>query len=244
MSNFPNPFDARRGVPGLNYATDAHVDNAVLVRFFNMVYAWMASGLALTAVVAWYLSTRLDLIRGLGIGTFLLLFVVEMVLVVAISGAINRINAAVATMLFMLYAAINGVMLTGIFVIYAHATIANTFIITAGMFAAMSVYGMVTKTDLTRLGAILMMALIGLIIASLVNIFMHSSMMQWIISLVGVVIFAGLTAYDTQKLKMIAMATQNDARMAGRLAISGALALYLDFLNLFLLMLRLMNDRR
>lgn len=242
MSNYPNPFDARRGVPSYGYATE--VDGGVLVRFFNAVYAWMATGLALTAVVAWYLSTRLDLIRGLNTGTFLLLFVVEMVLVVAISGAINRINAAVATVLFLLYAAINGVMLTGIFVIYAHATIANTFIITAGMFAAMSVYGMVTRTDLTRLGAILFMALIGLIIASVVNIFMNSSMMQWIISLVGVVIFAGLTAYDTQKLKMIAMATQNDAAMASRLAISGALALYLDFLNLFLMMLRLMGDRR
>ena len=120
----------------------------------------------------------------------------------------------------------------------------STFIVTAGTFGAMSVYGYVTKRDLTSLGSILFMALIGLIIASLVNIFMHSSMMQWIISLVGVVVFAGLTAYDTQKLKMIAMATQNDARMASRLAISGALALYLDFLNLFLLMLRLMNDRR
>ncbi|CAN5698638.1 hypothetical protein BH09PLA1_BH09PLA1_23480 [soil metagenome] len=243
MSNFPGSnLGGPYGAQAVDYETQ--IDRSVLVRFFNTVYAWMASGLALTAVVAWYVSTQPELIKRLGTGTFLLLFVVEIGLVVVISGAINRINAAMATALFMLYSAINGVTLTGIFLLYTHASITSTFIVTAGMFAAMSVYGMVTRTDLTRLGAILFMALIGLIIASVVNIFLHSGMMEWIISLVGVVIFAGLTAYDTQKLKMIAAATQNNAAMASRLAISGALSLYLDFLNLFLLLLRLMGDRR
>ncbi|MBC8107377.1 MAG: Bax inhibitor-1/YccA family protein [Anaerolineae bacterium] len=241
MSNFPGPFGAR-GVQGIDY--EAQVDSSVLVRFFNQVYAWMASGLALTAVVAWYISTRQDLTSRLTPGVVIFLFLIELGLVIAISSAINKISAPVATLLFMLYAAINGIVLSAIFLVYAHASIVSTFVVTAGMFAVMSIYGMVTRTDLTRLGAILFMALIGLIIASVVNMFMGSSMMQWIISIAGVVIFAGLTAYDTQKLKAIAMATQNNAAMASRLAISGALALYLDFLNLFLMMLRLMGDRR
>jgi len=146
--------------------------------------------------------------------------------------------------LFMLYSALNGLTLSAIFIVYAHATLASAFLITAGMFGAMSVYGYVTKRDLTAMGSLLFMALVGLIIASVVSIFWRNSMLTTIINYAGVLIFVGLTAYDTQKLKQIAIATAGDAAMSARLSINGALQLYLDFLNLFLFLLRILGDRR
>jgi FtsH-binding integral membrane protein len=172
------------------------------------------------------------------------LILAELGLVVAISGMIQRINTGVATALFLLYSALNGLTLSAIFIVYAHATIASAFVVTAGTFAAMSVYGFVTKTDLTKFGPILFMALIGLIIASVVNIFMASSGLYWIITYAGVLIFVGLTAYDTQKLKIIAVQTESNPALAARLSIAGALSLYLDFINLFLFILRIMGNRR
>ncbi|HTW94535.1 MAG TPA: Bax inhibitor-1/YccA family protein, partial [Tepidisphaeraceae bacterium] len=175
----------------------------------------------------------------------IILVIAELAMVWTIAAAVHRINASAATVLFLLYAAINGLVLSAIFVVYTGADIASAFIASAAMFGAMSVYGMVTKTDLTRLGSILFMALIGLIVASIVNVFMASSELMWIISYAGVAIFCGLTAYDTQRLRYIAVSTAGDAAMAGRLAISGALALYLDFINLFLFLLQIMaNSRR
>jgi len=240
MSRMPSPY--ANSIP--NARGDSQVGSSVLVAFFNIVYAWMATGLALTAVVAWWVSTQPQLVAQLGMGTFIVLFIIQIGLVVAISAAINKINATVATALFLLYAALNGVTLSGIFLIYSQASLAGAFFVTAGMFGAMSVVGFVLKTDLTRFRNLFMMALIGFVIASVVNIFFASSTMYWIITYAGVVIFTGLTAYDTQRLKQIAYATAGDPRMASRLAISGALSLYLDFLNLFLMMLRIMGTRR
>lgn len=240
MSQYPSPFGAPRE---FDY-DESRVSSATIARFFNAVYAWMAAGLALTAVVAWWVSTQPQLVAMIHGPAMFILFLVLIGLVIGVSGAINRISATTATVLFMLYAALNGLFLSGIFLVYAHASIAAAFLVTAGTFGVVSLYGFVTKTDLTRLGGILIMALIGLIIASIVNIFFASSALYWAITYIGVLIFVGLTAYDTQKLKMIAIQTESSPELAARLSIVGALALYLDFLNLFLMMLRLMGNRR
>ena len=241
MSQYPNPFADARGGP-LGY--ESRTDSVTLVQFFNSVYAWMASGVALTAVVAWWVSTQPQLAQLFAGPTRWVLLIVQIGLVVAIVGAINKISAGVATLLFMVYSALMGLTLSVIFSVYAAPIIATTCGVTAGMFAGISVYGFVTKRDLTRLGSLLFMALIGLIIASIVNIFWANSTLYWIVTYAGVLIFVGLTAYDTQKLKIIAIQTADNPAMAARLAISGALTLYLDFINLFLFMLRILGDRR
>jgi FtsH-binding integral membrane protein len=240
MARFPNPYGSAQP---LDY--EAGVDAGVVARFFNVVYAWMCAGLALTAVVAWWVSTRPDLMQQIFRGPMLIVLIIaELALVWTISAAVNKLSAPVATGLFMLYSALNGLTLSVIFIAYTHKSLGSTFLVTAAMFGAMSVYGMVTRRNLLALGSFLFMALIGLILASLVNIFLQSSAMYWVITYVGVLIFVGLTAYDTQRLKLIAVQTANDPARAARLAVNGALALYLDFINLFLLMLRVLNDRR
>jgi FtsH-binding integral membrane protein len=226
---------------GLEYAG---ANNPATVRFFNAVYAWMCVGLAVTAGVSYFVAQRADLLNRIGTGAIIGLVVAELVLVMVISYAVDRINASVATGLFVLYAALNGVTLSCIFLMYAHATIVSAFLITAATFGAMSVYGMTTKRDLTGLGRIMMMLLIGAFIATVVSIFIHNSTMQVLLNYVFVFVFVGLTAYDTQKLKLIANQTQNDPARAARLAVVGSLRLYLDFLNLFLLILQMMGDRR
>jgi FtsH-binding integral membrane protein len=177
-------------------------------------------------------------------GLFIGLFVVEIILVGVIASAVNRISAAAATGLFLLYAALNGITLAGIFLVYAPSAIASAFIISAGTFGAMSVYGMLTQRDLTGMGRILFMGLIGVVIASVVSMFWHNSMLQVAINYIGVLVFVGLTAYDTQKLKFIADQTQDNPAMAARMSIVGSLTLYLDFINLFLFILRIMNQGR
>ena len=233
MSSLPTPI----------MSADAQLRQSSIA---SQLYAWMTAGLLLTGAVATATANPPALLNLIFGNPFVIwiLFIVQIALVATISMAVNKISASVATALFMLYAALNGLTLSVIFLIYTKSSLASAFGVTAGTFAAMSVYGMVTKTDLTRIGALLFMALIGLIIASVVNIFWANSTMQWIITYAGVFIFVGLTAYDTQKLKQIAYATQNNAAMASRLAINGALTLYLDFINLFLFILRLMGDRR
>jgi FtsH-binding integral membrane protein len=239
MSQFPNSDRAY----DLQY--QSRVGTSTVTQFFNAVYAWMAAGLALTAVVAWYVSNDPMLMRRIFSGPTLIgLIIAELGLVLVIGRAINKISTGVATGLFLLYSALNGLTLSAIFIVYAHSTIASAFIVTAGTFGAVSLYGFVTKTDLTRLGSFLFMALIGLILASVVNMFMASSTLHWIITYAGVLIFVGLTAYDTQKLKLIAIETENNPALAARLSIIGALSLYLDFINLFLFILRIMGDRR
>ena len=214
--------------------------------FFPKVYGWMTFGLALTALAALFtLSSQglLELVFGNRL-VFYGLIIGELVLVIALSAAINRISAQVATLLFLGYSALNWVTFAAIFLIYTSSSIASAFFITAGTFGAMSVYGYVTKRDLTGWGSFLFMGLIGIIIASVVNIFLHSEMIHWIVSYVGVFIFVGLTAYDTQKIKMIGQAGFADGESRQKAAILGALRLYLDFINLFLMLLRVMGNRR
>ncbi len=168
--------------------------------------------------------------------------IVELVLVFAISGAINKLSSGTATLLFYIFAIVNGLALFPIFLVYTQVSIAKTFFITAGTFGAMSIYGYFTSQDLTKWGSILIMALFGLIICSVVNIFWANSTFEWIISAAGVLIFIGLTAWDTQKIKQ--MAAMAPAESTSKLATIGALSLYLDFINLFLYLLRFFGNNR
>lgn len=215
--------------------------------YMRQVYQWMTAGLALTTVVAYGVSTS-PAIRDLILGNSLVmigLIVAQFALVIALSAAVHKMSAGTATALFLLYSALTGAMLSSIFVVYPIASIANAFLVTTGTFLAMSVYGTVTKRDLTAMGSFLFMGLIGLIIAMLVNLFLKSSMMDFIISCLGVLIFTGLTAYDTQKLRRFGEAAPlDDGTAIRRGAIMGALTLYLDFINLFLMMLRLFGGNR
>lgn len=211
----------------------------------TQVYAWMTAGLLVTGAVAMFFANQVGLITALFSNVILLigLIVVQFAMVFAISAAISRLSPAVATALFLAYAALNGVTFSVIFLVYTTASIASTFFITAGMFGAMSAYGYLTKRDLSGWGSFLFMALIGLILASIVNIFWQNSVLYWITTFAGVLIFVGLTAYDTQKIRNLAMQVRDEVG-AGRVAIYGALNLYLDFINLFLYLLRLFGSRR
>ncbi len=220
-------------------------DTAIQVNaFIRSVYNWMAIGLALTGFVAFYVANDESLIR-LIFGNRLIFFgliIGELALVFTISARVHKMQSSTATALFVLYAALNGVTLSAIFLIYTRSSIATTFFICAATFVACSVYGWTTKRDLTSLGGFMAMGLIGIIIASVVNMFLRSSGMHMIISYIGVLVFVGLTAYDTQKLKSMAL-TQPiglDAGVARKGAILGALSLYLDFINLFLMLLRIL----
>ena len=235
MSRYPNPYARPTAV-------DYSGSSSVIVTFMNTVYAWMCVGLALTAVIAWWGSTQPVLMQSLFQGAFGIIFLLGLIaLPWIIRGAIHKMSSTMATGLFLLYAAMLGAILCGIFVVYTLPSLFLTFGVTAGTFAAMSVVGFVTKKDLTSLGGFLMMALLGLILASIANAFMQNPMMHWIITYAGILIFVGLIAYDTQKLKEMAMVIEGDEEMAARLAIVGALELYLDFVNLFLLLLRLLG---
>jgi len=216
-------------------------DNVINVQSGVMrgVYGWMGGGLALTAFAAMYVASSPALLQAI-LGNRVLFYALlfgELGLVVAVSAAINRISAATASVLFLLYAALNGVTMSTIFVVYTSTSIASTFLVTAGMFGAMSLYGALTKSDLSSWGSFLFMGLIGVVIASLVNIFLNSPMISWVLSVCGVIVFTGLTAYDTQRIK-----SQGYTGPKG--AILGALTLYLDFINMFLSLLRLFGDRR
>ncbi len=242
MSRFPNFPNAHRAAP-LGY--ESRADSTAVAPFFNAVYAWMSAGLALTALVAWWVSTQPQVMATIFRGPMLIgLVIVELALVFVISAATQRINATAATALFLLYSALNGLTLSVIFLLYTQSSLAGTFAVTAGTFAAVSVYGFVTKRDLTSMRSFLFMALIGLFLASIVNAFWANNILYWVITYAGVIIFVGLTAYDTQKLKHIAMQTAGDPALAARLAVNGALMLYLDFINLFLFLLRLLGSRR
>ena len=216
--------------------------------FIRSVYNWMAIGLGLTGLVALYVSsseTMMRLIFGNPF-VFFVLILGELGLVFAISGRVDRMSAATATSLFVLYSALNGATLSFIFLAYTRASIVSTFFICAGTFIGCSIYGWTTKKDLTSWGGFLMMGLIGIIIASLVNMFIRSSGMSLIISYIGVIVFVGLTAYDTQKLKNMALTQPAglDGAVIRKGAILGALSLYLDFINLFLMLLRIFGSAR
>lgn len=219
---------------------------AVPSEFVRRVYNWMAAGLALTAVVALLTAsnaTMLQLIFGNRLVFYALIFG-ELGLVIVLSGAINRLGAATATAMFLLYSALNGVTMGAIFLLYTRSSIASTFFVTAVTFGAMSLYGRVTKRDLTSWGSFLFMGLLGVVIASVVNLFLHSEMVYWVSTFCGIIVFVGLTAYDTQKIKAMAASGFADEATARKGAIMGALRLYLDFINLFLMLLRLFGQRR
>jgi hypothetical protein len=207
------------------------------------VYAWMTAGLLTTGAVAMLTaSTGLaDLLFSTPL--FFVLFLVEIGLVWFLSARIMRLAPATATALFLVYSLINGLTLSVIFLAYTQASIASTFFITGGTFGLMSVYGYTTKRDLTRVGSLLVMALIGFLLASIVNIFLASSALYWILTYAGIAIFVGLTAWDTQKIRRLSSSVSSESD-GHRVAIIGALMLYLDFVNLFLLLLRLFGRRR
>lgn len=208
------------------------------------VYLKMTLALVVTALVSLYCANSLAYFNFIIANRWAMfgLMVVELGIVLGVSGAINRLSSGAATGLFYLFAVVNGLMLAPVFLIYTGASIAKTFFITAGTFGAMSVYGYFTEKDLSRFGSILIMALLGLIVCSLVNIFLKSSGLDWVISGAGVLLFIGLTAWDTQQIKN--MAAMAPGAGVGRLATLGALSLYLDFINLFLYLLRFFGSSR
>ena len=210
------------------------------------VFVWMTLALAITGLTAYGVATSptiLSLIFSSKV-TFFGLIIAEFALVFAISGAINRLSLSTATMLFILYSVINGATLSSIFFAFSVATIGKVFFITAGTFGAMALVGYTTKTDLTSMGKLLFMALLGIIIASVVNMFVASSGLDLILSYVGVLVFVGLTAYDTQKIKQMCQAAPDAGESSQKLALIGALSLYLDFINLFLYLLRIFGNNR
>ena len=216
--------------------------------FVRSVYNWMAIGLALTGFTALYVSnspTMLGLIFGNPF-LFFILILAELGLVFSIGGMVTRMSAGTATSLFVIYSGLNGVTLSFIFLVYTRTTIVSTFFICAATFIGCSIYGWATKKDLASFGGFLTMGLIGMIIASLVNIFIRSNAMTMMISYIGVFVFVGLTAYDTQKLKNMALTQPAglDAAVIRKGAILGALSLYLDFINLFLMLLRIFGQSR
>jgi uncharacterized protein len=172
------------------------------------------------------------------------LMVVQIILVIALSAAIMRLSTGVAVALFLVYAALLGVSLSAILLYYTQASITTTFLITAGTFGVMSIFGFVTKRDLTKLGSLMIMLLLGFILGSLLNLFLRSSTIYWILTYVGVGIFVGLIAYDTQKIKQMTAINLNSGRGRGAIVVMGALKLYLDFINLFLLLLRIFGRQR
>jgi FtsH-binding integral membrane protein len=212
---------------------------------FTRIYAWMTAGLAVTGATAAVTVTTpalFNLVYGNSL-VLILLIVAQLALVIAISAAITRLTAATATGLFLLYAALNGVTLSSLLLTYTGASIALAFFVTAGTFGAMSLYGAITKRDLTAIGNLAFMALLGLILGSLVNFFLRSEALYWLLTYLGVAIFVGLIAADTQKLKRL-LAQNPEGEAAGRIVVIGALTLYLDFINLFLNLLRIFGRRR
>ena len=218
----------------------------VFAALMRKVYVWMALALLITGVTAFGVASSPTLLttiytsRGLMWG----LIIAEFVLVFAISGAINRLSLSTATLLFIIYSVLNGAMLSSIFIIYDPMVIAKVFFITAGTFGAMAFYGYSTKRDLTSLGKILFMALLGLVIATIVNVFLKSSGFDYILSYIGVAIFTGLTAWDSQKIKQMLQTQYDMSEGAQKLALLGALTLYLDFINLFLYLLKIFGNNR
>ncbi len=223
------PFPAERAN---DYATDA----------LWATYRWMSLGLATTGVVALAVAHSPALLAALVANriVFYVLLFAQLGLVVAFSSVAMRVSTGVAALMFFGYAALTGVTFSTLFLLYTASSIAATFFVTAGSFAGLSVFGLATKRDLSAVGRFGLFAVIGIVIASIVNMFLHSSGLEWIITFVGVLVFAGLTAYDTQRLKQLF----REAGTGANLPLVGALTLYLDFINMFLFLLRIFGDRR
>ena len=214
-------------------------------RFMVRVYNWMTAGLVVTAGVAYSVATSPTLVQAIADPWILFpLFIAQIGLVFWLASRVMQMSAAQATGVFMLYSALTGVTLSFVFLAYTAASLTSTFLVTAGTFGAMSFYGYTTKRDLTAMGSFLFMGLIGIIIASLVNFFMQSPMIYWLVTYAGVLIFVGLTAYDTQRIKEMNILGNEGTEEDTKEAVRGALTLYLDFINLFLMLLRVMGNRR
>lgn len=212
---------------------------------FNFVYGWMTVGLVISGLVAWWVAQAAAAgAFPLSRGTMLGCMVVEVILVLVISAALDRLAPIVAALLFAVFSAVNGISLSVIFLAFEMTTIQTTFFITAGMFAGMALLGTLTKKSLAGVGSFCLMGLWGLILASLVNLFLKSSGLDFAMSIIGVLIFTGLTAYDAQKVRQLAETTQMDKPMRFKLGILCALELYLDFVNLFLYLLRFFGKGR
>lgn len=213
--------------------------------FLVKVYGWMMAGLLVTSILA-LLTVQTPALLELVFSNKIVFFgliIAQLGLVIWLSARVEHMSAVTATSTFLGYSALTGLTLSMIFLAYTEASLASTFFVTAGTFGIMSAYGYFTRRDLTSLGSFLMMGLIGVILASIVNMFFHNSMVYWITTYIGILIFVGLTAYDTQKIKAMALSlAEGEAAQKG--AIIGALRLYLDFINLFLLLLRVMGNRR
>ena len=232
---------------GTNSSTLAQAQHEASSVFLTKVFNWMAIGLGLTGVVAFFTAQSGLAMSIIASPVFYILIFAELGIVFFLSARIDKFQPGTATGLFLGYSALNGLTLSGIFLAYTNTSISGTFFITASMFAVMAVYGTVTDRDLSSMGSFMLMGLVGIIIASIVNIFLKSSSLYWAISAIGVLIFVGLTAWDAQKIKRMGkqgIMEQGEAAIR-KGAIIGALALYLDFINLFLLLLRFFgNDRR
>ena len=231
-------FDAMTREQGLSMS-------AAFPALMRKVYVWMALALVITGATAYGVATSPGILTALFSNQLLFwgLIIAEFALVIGITAAINRLSLTTATLMFILYSVINGAVLSSIFVIYTMSSIASVFFITAGTFSVMALIGYTTKTDLTSMGKILFMALIGIIIATVVNIFLKSSGLEMIVSYLGVLIFVGLTAYDSQKIKNMLLMAPDAGEAAQKMALLGALTLYLDFINLFIYLLRIFGRR-
>lgn len=236
-----------------NYFSQTGTADASVTRvFMRQVFSWMTLAMLLTAATAYLFSTTPALIMSLfnfetggltGLGWIVTLAPIGFVLLM--SFGINRLSPAVLTLLFVTFSVLMGMSLSFILLVYTAASVFKTFLVTALMFGVMAITGYTTKTDLTKFGSIMMMGLIGIILASVVNIFLHSSTMEYVISILGVLIFTGLTAYDVQNLKKIAGGISvSGSEIAKKASILGALTLYLDFINLFIFLLRFLGDRK
>lgn len=212
--------------------------------FLRAVYGWMCIGLAITAGTAWLIAGSPAVVMAIATNRLLfwVLMGAQLGLVVVLAARVNKLAASTAAMLFVLYSALTGVTISFVLLAYTGESVANTFLVTAGMFGGLAAYGTVTKRSLAGLGSFLFMGLIGVVLASVVGIFWHSDGLQFVISFIGVIVFSGLAAYDAQRLKAMALASPNG--QTGSYAIVGALALYLDFINLFLFLLRFSGNRR
>src|SRR6516165_2442944 len=253
-------FDRNYATARTGYRTDQVAIDAGLRAYMIRVYNYMAAGVALTGVVAWFayqaaggdqiqvIGHQVTGVTAFGAAIFSgplmwVLLLAPLGLVMLLSFGIDRLSAGTALAVFFIYAALLGLSLASIFLVYTHGSIARVFFISAATFGATSLYGYTTQRDLSSLGSFMFMGLIGIIIASVVNIFLRSTGLDWAISVIGVLVFVGLTAYDTQSIKEM-YDVNDDGSVAGRKAVMGALRLYLDFINLFLMLLRLFGDRR
>ena len=233
----------------INSAETIHETRAheIANSFMAQVYVWMSFGLAVTGGLAWYTANSEGLIRALfgsGMAPFIIIVVVQLGIVFYLGAKVTTLSPTVTSGLFVLYAALNGVILAPIFIVYTSESIASTFFVTAGTFGAMSLYGYTTKRDLSNLHSFLMMGLFGIIIASLVNIWLKSELTMWVITYIAIVVFVLLTAYDTQKIKKLAYELDQNEDFRSSVAVLGALSLYLDFVILFIHLLRIFGKQK